>query len=270
MALINCPECGREISSKSKMCLYCGCPCDEWEDCIQETEEHQSSNTSECVEIIEDENIGLVEYIGSKYSKEDRIYFIKELRSYTELNLQQATEVVDRYLYDGTDILGIRKNEVTKKETLPYSAPKLKHNENTKETMYCKWCGQEINKSCKFCPICGEVLSEEISLQIQQTVEPQVVQKQFSGIYRYSVWSGKQEVYCPRCDSENCSYYQEQNLIPGKTKTKVKARYSVNLNPLKPFTILNKKENAKEKIVRKERIVTRSKIMCNDCGYIFD
>ena len=26
MALITCPECGKEISDKSKMCVHCGCP----------------------------------------------------------------------------------------------------------------------------------------------------------------------------------------------------------------------------------------------------
>ena len=26
MAMINCPECGKEISSEAKICLNCGCP----------------------------------------------------------------------------------------------------------------------------------------------------------------------------------------------------------------------------------------------------
>lgn len=26
MALISCPECGKEISNKSQTCIYCGCP----------------------------------------------------------------------------------------------------------------------------------------------------------------------------------------------------------------------------------------------------
>lgn len=26
MALINCPECGKEISDKSKQCIHCGYP----------------------------------------------------------------------------------------------------------------------------------------------------------------------------------------------------------------------------------------------------
>lgn len=26
MALVNCPECGKEVSDKSEKCIYCGCP----------------------------------------------------------------------------------------------------------------------------------------------------------------------------------------------------------------------------------------------------
>lgn len=29
MALIKCPECGKEISDKAKSCIHCGCPLDE-------------------------------------------------------------------------------------------------------------------------------------------------------------------------------------------------------------------------------------------------
>lgn len=31
MALINCPECGKEISDKSKQCIHCGYPLEELE-----------------------------------------------------------------------------------------------------------------------------------------------------------------------------------------------------------------------------------------------
>ena len=29
MALIKCPECGKEVSDKAKMCINCGCPLEE-------------------------------------------------------------------------------------------------------------------------------------------------------------------------------------------------------------------------------------------------
>lgn len=77
----------------------------------------------------------------------------------------------------------------------------------------------------------------------------------FSGIYRYTVLGKQEEVYCPRCCSENCSHYKEQKVINGK------AKISLNLNPFKLFTVLNIKEN--------QKYVTADKIICNDCGKIF-
>ena len=84
--------------------------------------------------------------------------------------------------------------------------------------------------------------------------------KNFDGIYRYT-FKGMQEVYCPRCNSSNCSHYQEQKFIPGKTKK----RTTLNLNPLRPFTVFNHKE----KVVRREQNYTESKFLCNNCGKIF-
>lgn len=84
---------------------------------------------------------------------------------------------------------------------------------------------------------------------------------EFDGIYRYSLFGGKQEVYCPRCGSSDCSWTQEQKIIPGKTKTK----YTANLNPFHPLTLINKKE----KVIRKDEIRTEKKIVCNSCGKIF-
>lgn len=77
----------------------------------------------------------------------------------------------------------------------------------------------------------------------------------FKGIYKYNFWGKREEVYCPRCSSENCSHYKEQNIINEKT------RYTLNLNPLRPLTVLNKKEEQKH--------VTVDKIICNDCGKVF-
>lgn len=67
---------------------------------------------------------------------------------------------------------------------------------------------------------------------------------------------------CPRCKKSNYhTVSSTEVVIPGKTKT----QSSLNLNPLKPFTIVNHKE----KMVRRE--VTRQvvKYMCNECGNIW-
>lgn len=139
------------------------------------------------------------------------------------------------------------------------------------EPVKCPFCGSESIDSCGYCNECGQKIPPSV---FEKTPQPQYTsqphenhstyaedRKPFSGVYRYSLFGKKTEVYCPRCGSENCFIYREQTVIPEKTKT----RYTMNLNPLKPFTILNKKE----KVVRKERTITESKFMCNDCGKIF-
>ena len=120
----------------------------------------------------------------------------------------------------------------------------------------CPECGRQISNMAQSCPKCG------IPLQFQyQNNYMNNVPKQFNGVYRYTLFGKKKEVYCPRCNSANCSHYQVQKVIPGKTKT----RYTANLNPLHPFTLVNKKE----KVVRKEQTYTQNKFICNDCGKIF-
>lgn len=115
---------------------------------------------------------------------------------------------------------------------------------------------------CDNCRIKWDLDANNITLnnQFSQTTQP--IHKHFQGVYRYTMFGNKKEVYCPRCNSENCSHYQEQRIIPGKTKT----TYSANLNPLKPFTIVNKKE----KVIREAQTQSISKFICNSCGFIFN
>lgn len=67
---------------------------------------------------------------------------------------------------------------------------------------------------------------------------------------------------CPRCKKSHYhTMVTREVVIPGKTKT----QSSLNLNPLKPFTVMNHKE----KVVREEisREVTR--FVCDECGNIW-
>lgn len=47
MAMINCPECGKEISDKAKACIHCGCP-------INEEKQIAETNTPKTITIVED------------------------------------------------------------------------------------------------------------------------------------------------------------------------------------------------------------------------
>ena len=127
----------------------------------------------------------------------------------------------------------------------------------------CPKCGSKNNKKNTVCINCNYVCSFAIlKTHYLWEAEDFSTDYEFNGIYRYNFWGEKKEVYCPRCGSENCSHYKEQQFVPAKIKT----RYTANLNPLRPFTVLNKKE----KVVRQAQTVTNDKFMCNECGKIFD
>lgn len=130
----------------------------------------------------------------------------------------------------------------------------------------CPYCGELCIPTSDYCEECGMRLTDYIKKIDNTVIENTIIEKteptkQFTGIYKYSLFGGQKEVYCPRCGSENCEHYSEKKIIPQKTKTS----YTLNLNPFKPFTIVNKKE----KVVRKDFEYTEKKIICNSCGYIF-
>lgn len=137
----------------------------------------------------------------------------------------------------------------------------------------CPFCKKQNEIGYKFCAFCGtklniyelpELEGENVDLEVQEVQENQEEhsdEEDFTGVYRYTFFGKEKEVYCPRCGSENCSHYQEQKIIPGKTKT----QYTANLNPLHPFTLVNKKE----KVVRKEQSYTDKMFICNRCGHTF-
>ena len=72
----------------------------------------------------------------------------------------------------------------------------------------------------------------------------------------------KDKQKCPKCGGENYHAFVEEKVIrEGETKKTV----SLNLNPLKPFTVFEEKE----KVVREPRVKHVSKFVCDDCGMIF-
>lgn len=101
------------------------------------------------------------------------------------------------------------------------------------------------------------------AIGIKKKQQPQVqrpLNPNFKGVYR-ATENGLVEVYCPRCSSWDCSHTQITTTVPQKTKT----RYTVNLNPLRPFTLVNEKE----KIKQQGGTYSQHRFMCNRCGLIF-
>lgn len=92
MALITCPECGKEISNKASFCIGCGCP-------MENREEKK-----------EDLDI-LIDDIYSR--NKDRVKAIKELREKTGLDLKSAKDIMDKK-YNG--ITQEEKDKIIKEE----------------------------------------------------------------------------------------------------------------------------------------------------------
>ena len=344
MALIKCPECGKEISDRAKMCIGCGFPLDEY---LAESKK-ESASTEENIEneyasseskiekkpvvdetfniemptgdYIRMENSMISVKIGerqatdslgcfvmlhgetSDYNKTFSYSFINKSKVFfsgiskvtlDDNNLFEAKKFIrlmkERGLFAGRsfeeernkpiiDVLDIENNwQRTLKGKKPpkgYSTARSKrlmdllseynrtHTFNTEHmssSSYCTCpkCGKQNLTSKNYCAYCGHKLSD---LQIKSDFT-YPAKKEFHGIYKYDFWGRKSEVYCPRCFSQNCQYFTTEKFIPGKTKT----TYKANINPLKPFTLVNKKE----KVISQDRTVTEQQIICNDCGKIF-
>lgn len=133
-----------------------------------------------------------------------------------------------------------------------------KKEENKKQKPYtiCPKCNSMNELGKWICENCGHKYKDKEYNPIYPNKKP------FAGIYKYDFWGNAEEVRCPSCKSEDCSHYEETITLQEKTKT----TYSANLNPLKPFTLINKNE----KVVRPEVKHTIHKFKCNKCGDIFE
>lgn len=214
MALIKCPECGREISDKAGSCPGCGFPINNVD--YNSVGDWQEIPASNAMKIKFNNKRILIEQYGSKIIEDNIEAF--DITS----SVDGITPIL--IINHKSMLYSITTNRVTAvnlENILIHIGKKLESSDNKEEP---------------------------------KTPE-------FDGVYRY-VLGSKQEVYCPRCNSSNCSHYKEQRVIPGRTKTK----YTANLNPLKPFTLVNKKE----KVIKQERVVTEDKFICNSCGKIFN
>lgn len=242
MALIKCPECGKEISDKAQCCPNCGCPNSEFGNLQVEVCNEKNIDDEF------DKNKEIISNIINMYSnpREEKIKVITQIRSVLKTDLLTAKTLAEKYILF------------------------MEEESKIKESYWCRNCYRQNEIGSETCAYCGSMLMTYntrynlgISDKSQNTVNKaeKNPKHEFTGVYRSTLFGKLQEVCCPRCGSENCSHYQEQKIVPGKTKT----RYTANLNPLKPFTLLNKKE----KVVKKEQVVTESKFICNSCGKIF-
>lgn len=286
MTLIKCPECGKEISDKSGTCIGCGFPIKEY---LHEKEEKKAEEKRKR-EQLEEKRRKLKEDKAKLDSLNDkRNVSIRHKEKIVEildgkLTLRfprniTITDDVQNFVLEYFSVsmgmnVGLLINNVSKGYTSGVVDIVCNRTEKEKLVLFKEIMdnnGLYTGRS-RFSVLYQKTDTErEIENKKREAFEHlmecaseksnKTTNDDFKGVYRYTLFDGKQEVYCPRCGSENCSHYQEQKIIPGKTKTK----YTANLNPLKPFTLVNKKE----KVIRKDQITTESKFLCNSCGMIF-
>ena len=202
MALIKCPECGKEVSDRSKICIGCGFPIDEY---VKELEE------------------------AKKAAEEEAKLYIPTCRSCGSQDIDQ-----DGYCNE----CGMKMVQSTVKiEPIPEP---------------------EVDQPHRICPSCGR--RNELDTFTCVGFGHKYTPDQY--IECYVAGKGSYEVVCPRCGSNNHHAFVEEEVI---RKGKVKSTTSWNLNPLKPFTVFNHKE----KVVRKPLTRKVSKLICDDCGKIF-
>lgn len=245
MSLIKCPECGKEVSDRSHTCIQCGFPIYEY---VQEQKELDAS-IPHCFKC-------------------------------------NSTNINPRGFCNDCGVKQETKNDPdscpkcgTKLDAMLRVCPKCWYRERddnnvqSKSYMICPSCWEKNPLGSYECNSCGynsktgktnnkmELKEQHNIVSVQENFEIIPERKtNFNGIYKVSIF-GVKEIYCPICGSSDCEYYYEKHVIPGKIKT----TYQANLNPLKPFTLINKKE----KVVRKEKSYNEKKIMCNKCGWVF-
>lgn len=277
MGLIKCPDCGKEVSDKANVCINCGFPIEEY---LKEQTEQRRKLTKQLEQKEkkdQQDEIDKRRYDGLKDKRnvfcetKEGIISIQDGRLKVQLSSRQTIEDYIWYFsleYFAKQIFncyGLKINNAFKGFTTGVYDVYPKSKQDAENLMLFKEIMENngfFSERNRFDAIYRKTSDEKYIQEKQKEKAKPHKNENFKGIYRCD-WSGrKTEIYCPSCHSDNCSWYVTEKTIPGKTKT----TYKANLNPLKPFTLYNKKE----KVITEDRQVTQKRIICNSCGRIFD
>ena len=124
---------------------------------------------------------------------------------------------------------------------------------------WCKRC-RAVYSNANYCIKCGVPLREDGESDL---------------VYYFDGCGQKRVVTCPKCRSTKISVHVSSYITPIYTTVipaDIKTRYTVNLNPLRPFTLIN----VREKVRRPEQVVIRGgegrivrRYVCGSCGIVF-
>lgn len=183
MALINCPECNKQVSDRAEICIHCGFPLSKYLD-------------EQTIEIKEEKAYPKLEVLTAEFKDG---YVIK----YVNGNFYIAQN--DNIIFDGNvstiKIYGTTKG-IFNKGVFELYVPKTL----VPRDLYC--IDEQSFEACK------RIFADYEKRGL-------VKKKEFHGIYRFKLNGEAEEVYCPNCKSENCSEYRDEIVVPAKTKTTV-------------------------------------------------
>lgn len=236
MALIQCPECGRKVSDKAKACPGCGYPIAE----LFINDNIEKSNPA-----VGDSEIESNQIVCPKcgYINEEGALFCGKC-SY------RITPVVKKSDYESSASKQAQLKTIILEIVHKYpQGEKIKMIRELRERT-----GMDLKDATD--TIDGYLNSLKPS-KIERTVQ--------SPTRNTVSINNPYALRCPKCGSMRLEFIGQEVL--GARDAKIKTTTSLNLNPLKPFTVFNHKQ----KVVKKAKSGTSyDRWHCADCGYIFE
>lgn len=250
MALINCPECGKQVSDKAKICVCCGYPLEAYAENVLTSQpeiikpnELTITDPVEGLEDLAQQNDAVQHAINMKeiwVECDDKVSSVRRLRELHGIDLLTAERMTEDFM---------KRNGIVEKIS-DSNAQKPNKKVSLLGIFFIilaiVFLLAKVWLAALFWGFIGCVFLVKPPADFTKTVQTRDYIKHC----------------CPRCGGTNFhAYVQDQVLIPEKAKYTT----SLNLNPLKPFTVFNHQK----KIKQKEWKIQVSKFVCDDCGNIF-
>ena len=244
MALITCPECGNSVSDKAMACIHCGFPLSEV------TDEKETLQENDRIEYDPIENMH-IDFNKNAYIDIENGYMSVYIPAHGE-----TIDLIENFVLDYYGVsMGIN---------IGFSIYNLERKLFTGviDVVASKDIKEEFNRFKNVMDKHG-CFSNRSRFDAIYNLPKELNRVKEENIYKFRrEQKGLNDKCCPYCGGHRYHAFVEDKVIrQGKSKMQT----SVNLNPLKPFTLFN----TKEKVVRDPLTIQVSKFVCDDCGKIF-
>jgi len=211
MALIKCPECGREISDKAQACIHCGYPLADIKpvDASSNTLSQRKNMGKYSIQVVDygDKKVKIATVIKSitGITSTEALLMLKEMPCYIVTNVDANTSSlftqeldalpIEYKLYKETECVSHKLKEEIKEIEKTVLKPK--------ETIQCPSCKKTINITSRVCEYCG---FDGISSYLLQRERGKQTHFSTSTTTNNNVGgSVNNKPHCPHCHSTNIS-----------------------------------------------------------------